>query len=375
MISRLPLAVIAAALFVVAGAASQSALAQSAVLPPAEGDAKDQATNIREFTSNAITSTIISTIRRGYFKSIRKTFGFNFFPVGSLPPMERGERGLGMSAGDQESDISAWGNTGYRNYHSDAGGVSSKSNIYSGLVGMDFVVSERIIVGASTGYTTSRSRSDFTSVANINSASGTNLDSNATLDNWTIAGYGAALLTDNVFVDATAGMTFSEIRVNTLTDTNLVTESGDQDADTAFISLNVNYAKVFDKINVLAAVGYNYSINRADSFTSDQGTVLPGSDRANSFMTFGGEVGYQLNKFTPYALAALEIDLARNPRGGGDLLVGAPVAETDDSGARFGVGVDFVYADNIIGSFEVSKVIGKEGVVDTSGFLNVHITF
>ncbi len=92
-------------------------------------------------------------------------------------------------------------------------------------------------------------------------------------------------------------------------------------------------------------------------------------------MILGGEVGYQYKGYTPYALAALEIDLARNPRGGGDLLVGAPVAETDDSGARFGFGVDFVYTDNIIGSFEVSKVIGKEGVVDTSGFLNVHITF
>ncbi|MFQ5694290.1 MAG: isocitrate dehydrogenase (NADP(+)) [Nitrospinota bacterium] len=33
------------------------------------------------------------------------------------------------------------------------------------------------------------------------------------------------------------------------------------------------------------------------------------------------------------------------------------------------------YAENIIGSFEVSKVVGKVGVVDTSGFLNVHITF
>ncbi len=182
-------------------------------------------------------------------------------------------------------------------------------------------------------------------------------------------------MTDNVFVDATAGMTFSEIRVNTLSDTNLVTESGDQDARITFISVNVNYAKAFDKVNVLGTVGYNYSINRADSFTTDQGNVLPGSVRANSSMTFGGEVGYQFNEYTPYALAALEIDLARNPRGGGDFLFGAPVAETDDSGMRFGLGVDFEYADNIIGSFEVSKVVGKEGVVDTGGFLNVHITF
>ena len=40
-----------------------------------------------------------------------------------------------------------------------------------------------------------------------------------------------------------------------------------------------------------------------------------------------------------------------------------------------GVGVDFEYSDNIVGSFELSKVLGKEGVVDTSGFLNVYITF
>ena len=74
MIVRLPFAVIAAALFAVAGTASQPALA-GAPQPPAVGEAADQATNIREFTSNAITSTIISTIRRGYFKSIRKTIG------------------------------------------------------------------------------------------------------------------------------------------------------------------------------------------------------------------------------------------------------------------------------------------------------------
>ena len=42
---------------------------------------------------------------------------------------------------------------------------------------------------------------------------------------------------------------------------------------------------------------------------------------------------------------------------------------------RLGIGVDFEYSENIIGSFELSKVVGKEGVVDTSGFLNVNITF
>ncbi len=334
------------------------------------GDAEDQATNIREFTSNARTSTIISTIRQGYSKAIRKAFRLNFFQIRRRPPTEGAARELGRSAGDEEHEISAWVNTGYRNYHSDAGGVSSKSNIYSGLAGMDFVVSERIIVGVSTGYTTSRSRANF-----VAAAGPTVFESNSTLDDWTIASYGAALLTDNVFIDVTGGMTFSEQRLNTLSDTNVVTESGDQDADTAFISLNVNYAKDFDKINVLAAVGYNYSINRADSFLSDQGIVLPGSVRANSSMTLGGEVGYQFTGYAPYALAALEIDLARNPRGGGDFLLGAPVAETDESGMRLGFGVDFEVSDNFVGSFELSKVLGKEGVVDTSGFLNVYITF
>ncbi len=335
-----------------------------------QGEAKDQATNIREFTSAAITSTIISTLRQGYFPSIRRAFGINFFQTGSLTPTEGGRQELGMAAGEEGSDISVWVNTGYRNYHSDAAGVSSKSDIYSGLVGTDVVASERYILGLSTGYTTSRSRSNFTFAAGP-----TGFESNSTLDNWTIASYGAALLTDNVFVDATAGMTFSENRVNTLSDTNIVTTSGDQDAHTAFVSVNLNYAKAFDRINVSGTIGYNYSKNRANSFTSDQGLVLPGSVRANSSMTFGGEVGYQFKRYVPYVLAALEVDLARNPRGGGDLLLGAPVAETDESGMRFGFGVDFEYTDNIIGSFELSKVLGKEGVVDTSGFLNLHITF
>ena len=335
-----------------------------------EGEATDQATNIREVTSSAITTNIISTIRQGYSKSIRKTFGIKFFRIGSLPPATFGRREQGMSAGDEESEISTWVNTGYNNYHSDAGGVSSKSDIYSGLVGIDFVVSERIIVGGSTGYTTSRTRSDFTAAAGP-----TVFESNSTLDDWTIAAYGAALLTDTVFIDGTGGMTFSEQRLNTLSDANVVTESGDQEATTAFVSFNVNYAEVFGKVNVLGTVGYNYSRNRADSFTSDQGNVLAGSIRANSSMTLGGEVGYQFEGYTSYALAALEVDLTQNPRGGGDFLQGAPAAETDEIGFRFGLGFDFEYSDNIIGSFEVSKVVGKEGVVDTSGFLNLHISF
>ena len=107
----------------------------------------------------------------------------------------------------------------------------------------------------------------------------------------------------------------------------------------------------------------------------DQGIVVPGSVRANSLLTVGGEVGYQFKRVAPYVLAAAEIDLFRNPRGGGDILIGAPEAETDRFGARLGLGVDFEFDDRIVGSFELSKVLFKEGVVDTSGFLNVRITF
>ncbi len=370
MIPRLPFAVMAAALFAVAGTASQPALA-GAPPAPKQGEVANQATSIREVTSNAITTTVISTIRRGYLKSIRKTFGLRFVQRGTLPSTTGGARDLGMAAGDEGSDISTWVNTGYQNYHADAGGVSSKSNIYAGLVGMDYAISERYIVGVSAGYTTSRTRSDFVAAG----GGGTVIESNSTLDDWTIASYGAALLTDNFFIDVTAGATFEEQRLNTLTDTNLVTESGDQDALTTFVSINFNYAEIFENWIVSGSIGFNYSKNRAKAFTSDQGIVLPGSVQNDSSMTVGGELGYQLDGYIPYVLGAIEADLASNPRGGGDFLRGYPAAETDEIGIRLGSGVDFDFRDNIVGSFELSNVLGKKGVVDSAAFLNLHITF
>lgn len=333
------------------------------------GETKDQGTNTREFTSNAVNATIISTIRQGYFRGIRKAFGIDFLQIVSLPPSQGGGMS-GMAAGDEDSALTGWVNAAYQNYHSDTAGVSSKSNIYTGFVGADFVIAERFVAGLSTGYTTSQVRTSF-----VFAAGPTAFESKSTLDNWTIAPYGAALLTDNVYVDILGGITLADSRVNTLSDTNIVTESGDQDTQTIFFSASLNYAKVFDKINVAGALAYNYSINQAKAFVSDQGTDLPGSTRAASLLSVGGEVGYQFKRVAPYALAAAEYDLFRNPRGGGDLLVDTPSAETDRLGARVGLGVDFEYGDRIVGSFELSKVFFKEGVVDTSGFLNVRIAF
>ncbi len=195
----------------------------------------------------------------------------------------------GMAAGDEGSAISdklsIWTSVNYSEAESDFPGIAFKSDTTSGSIGVDYVVSDKVNIGA------------FLSYAETETTSGFNGGGSDT-DSFTFGPYVSFVLDDVFTMDGSIGYTRSDIDNRRLVGGVIVT--GQQDGDTAFVSANLNAQKWYGNWGVSGRAGFSYSSTDNDSYTDSVGTTFAATESQLGQLQAGAKVSYYTSNLLPY---------------------------------------------------------------------------
>lgn len=204
----------------------------------------------------------------------------------------------GVAAGEESSAItdrlSVWASANYSESESDFAPTAYKSETTGGSVGVDYVVSDFVTVGAFLSYNDTDTKTAF---------NGGGSDTKAI----TFGPY-ASFVVDDIFnVDASVGYTSSDID-NSRTVGGVVA-TGDQDGDTVFMSVGLNAMKWYDNnIGVSGRVGWSYSDTDNDAYTDSLGTTFVATNSQLGQISIGGKVSYYGGSYMPYVGATYKYD-------------------------------------------------------------------
>jgi len=207
----------------------------------------------------------------------------------------------GIAAGEEGSAItdklSVWASANYSEAESDFAPTAYKSETTGGSVGVDYVVSDFVTVGAFLSY----NDTDTTTAFNAGGSDTKSI---------TFGPYASFVVDDMFSVDASVGYTTSDID-NSRT-VGAVVATGNQDGDTAFVSVGLNAMKWYDNIGLSGRVGWSYSDTDNDTYTDSLGTVFAATNSQLGQVSVGGKVSYYAGSFMPYVGATFKQDVISN---------------------------------------------------------------
>lgn len=203
----------------------------------------------------------------------------------------------GLAAGEEGSAItdklSVWASANYSEAESDFAPTAYKSETVGGSVGLDYVVSDFVTVGAFLSY----NDTDTTTAFNAGGS-----DTKAI----TFGPYASFVVDDMFSIDASVGYTSSDID-NSRT-VGAVVATGNQDGDTKFLSIGLNGMKWYDNVGVSGRVGWSYSDTDNDTYTDSLGTVFAATNSQLGQISVGGKVSYYAGSYMPYIGATYKYD-------------------------------------------------------------------
>ena len=203
----------------------------------------------------------------------------------------------GVAAGEETSAISdklsVWASANYSEAESDFAPTAYKSETTGGSVGVDYIVSDFVTVGAFLSYNDTDTKTTF---------NGGGSDTKAI----TFGPYASFVVDDIFSVDASVGYTTSDID-NSRT-VGAVVATGNQEGDTKFLSVGLNAMKWYDNIGVSGRVGWSYSDTDNDAYTDSLGTAFAATNSQLGQISIGGKVSYYGGSYMPYIGATYKYD-------------------------------------------------------------------
>ncbi|MCP5151889.1 MAG: autotransporter outer membrane beta-barrel domain-containing protein [Ectothiorhodospiraceae bacterium] len=371
---------IALATLLLAGALPAQAQSESTPLPPPELDEPNHRLCSREALFNCLDgvgsgATSLDTLR-SHANGISRPRGAGSDEERAaavarlgLPGRERG-----MAAG--ESMLGGW--TVWGSYsRSDSEGTTTlapyDANTDGFLVGVDRLIGERFVLGATVGY----ERTDSNTLFNGGSQD---------RDGYSVAVYGAWLINDVLSLDASAGYARITTDEDRLDPNNGRTLTADYDAERGFVTANLNAVKAFGPVVVGGRVGWLYTAESQDAFTERgcaprQAGVCAartvGERHVDLGQVYAGvDVGYGIGDFEPYAIAIYRNDLGRDDgASAGGLPGGVRPQPDDDDELQLGLGVRYFGGNGITGSLEWLRTNGRASYDDDAFSLTVRVPF
>lgn len=237
----------------------------------------------------------------------------------------------GKAAGDGQQKFGAWVNFSGSRFLYDKAESKYDGNLFTGMIGLDYALSDKFTVGLGVGY--EKTEVDTTFNEGSQEAKG-----------WTAAPYVSYQYNDNYSVNLSAG--FSQLDYDMdrkdQQDKNIIT--GDTDAARWFGALNFNGNWSNDNLVYGASVGTLYTHEKKDGFTevgSGAKTVAEETTKIGR-ASIGGNVGYEFfDMMTPYVRAKYSYDY----QDGGS---------ADESSVNAGLGVKFDLGSSVSAGIEAN---------------------
>jgi outer membrane autotransporter protein len=220
-----------------------------------------------------------------------------------------------------------------------------KGDIWAGVVGADYRLTQRLVVGAGVGYQ--------------------NVDINTTFNagklkqtGWGVTPYAVFAINQTFFIDVSGGYWMLENEMARNSNTAKATYDGTR----WNLGGNLNGGWSINRWRVSAAVGYLYIDAKDDAFR-ETGTAASAAQQSSVTTRIGqgragGTVGYSFGNVTPYASARVEHNFEQPKQ---VVNTGAGIQPAANrTGYRVGGGLNFNLSPAVSGNLAANTLLGKE---------------
>ncbi|MEO5336393.1 MAG: autotransporter outer membrane beta-barrel domain-containing protein [Magnetospirillum sp. WYHS-4] len=282
--------------------------------------------------------------------------------------MDENSGQIGIAGGNAKKGIGVWVQGAYTSVDNDNVATAFDGNILTGLVGVDYLIKDRFLIGLSAGYESSNIDTTF----NRGSIDGSG---------WMVAPYASLKLTNMFSIDATGGyawLNYDLSRKEYLTTNE--TWTGETDATRWFAAGTINADHTIKAWKLHAHAGVLYTEETKDSFLEKSTNALSPKVRIAEQDTtlgqgiLGARVGYGFfgGKFTPYVLIQGEWDFSK------DAIVvaaGQTKPEDDDFGLRTGLGFNLALGGYVTAQLQGETVLLREDYTEYKGLAKLRVDF
>lgn len=199
----------------------------------------------------------------------------------------------GLSAGSHDARFGAWLDASVTLLDNDNVQVRTDGFSEVALVGLDYRVTNDLIVGLSAGY--QGAQLDVKTIRGRRES-----------DGWVVTPYASWIFAPNLSLDASFGIAGANTDVrNGLSG---VTTTGSFDSHRYTGTLNANAYLPAGNWFLSWFAGFSYSYETQDDYTDSAGARIDNDAIRYGVMRVGGEAAYRLGMFEPYALAVFELE-------------------------------------------------------------------
>ena len=195
----------------------------------------------------------------------------------------------GLSAGDEPAKFGLWGVGSYANMQDFQTDTRYEGNLYMFVGGLDYKLTDQLLVGVATGYETVALNTAFN-------------QGNMGTQGYTISPYAGYKITDTLTVDALGGITFVNY------DTKRSDISGHYQAVRNMWNVNLNKYFLWDNWVFAATIGNMFVNEHSESYSESDGTSNGGRENYLSELRLGGKASYVFGKFEAYGGLAYLLD-------------------------------------------------------------------
>lgn len=269
-----------------------------------------------------------------------------------------------IAAGGENNKWNTWGSINnndtkqeYRNRF--ATETINKSSIVSTIMGGDYVLSPRMVVGVSVAL-------DNGSGSGIANPNGGGVTNNMSSKGYSIAPYFGMQISKELALDASIGFGQGNIQ------TSQGSTSTRAESNRSFLAANVSYESWIDRVQLRGKGGLLYAIEDFGNTTAD-GSTISGTGGKNTLtqLRLGGQAGYWVNGFMPYAGINYVTDLNRS-----STLADGNVDPIGKDAWLLSLGVNFFSINNAItGGLEYSEETARSNQKNNNLIANMNVRF
>lgn len=259
-----------------------------------------------------------------------------------------GQTGLAASAASR--GIGLWAQGAYTRAESDFNkGANNdtrfRGDIWAGVVGADYRVTQRLVVGAGVGY----QHVDINTTFNAGKLKQTG---------WGVTPYAVFAINQTFYIDVSGGYWLLDNEMAR----NNNTARANYDTTRWNLGANLNGGWAINRWRVTGAVGYLYVNAKDDAFRETGSAAQPGRQAAVTTKIgqgrIGGTLGYSLGNVTPYASARVEHNFEQptvRVNNGTGIQPNA-----NRTGYRVGGGLNFNLNQSVSGNLAANTLLGKK---------------
>ena len=241
-------------------------------------------------------------------------------------------REQGRAAGNGDKRWGAWMMGAYTSIENTQAGVELDGSVYNLVGGLDYMVTDRVVVGLSVSYENSNIDTTFNRGK---------VESNG----FSVLPYVGIALNNTWSASVAGGMSW----VNYDVARNNNTTTGSYDADRWLITANLNGNYGFGRVRVMPMAGVLYFEETSDAYTESTGGVVASNKTKLGRLTAGAKMGYAFNSVMPFVKLVGEYDFDKNDP---VLISAGRFTHDEDFGAQIGGGFDFYGSSVLSGTVE-----------------------